>query len=231
MRVHYSRPVLGLPAVRSRIFRNLFGEYERRLFRIGYNHKVARLHLHSIAHFGVWIERAHCRLKTIDDKTLGVFERHRSTCTCPGTSRNRARQVLSCVRRFVQHLRERGIVQLVEAPRQPVPLVEGFLQWMKVHRAVVETTLTSYGRYVEDLVRFLGDDPRAYTARGLRDFVAQRCRHYRRNSSRMILAAVRMFLRYLAVEDQCRPGLDRNATPLMIRKPMFWPTYFSRSRP
>ena len=60
--------------------------------------------------------------------------------------------------------------------------------------------------YVGDLVRFLGDDPRAYTARGLRDFVAQRCRHYRRNSWRMVLAAVRMFLRHLAAEGQCRPG-------------------------
>jgi hypothetical protein len=60
-----------------------------------------------------------------------------------------------------------------------------FLQWMKVDRGVVESTLRSYGSYVGDLVRFLGDDPRAYTARGLRAFVGQRCRHYRRNSSRI----------------------------------------------
>lgn len=211
---YYSRPVLGLSAVRSRIFRQLFGEYERRLFRTGYNPKSARLHLHSIAHFGVWIELEHRPLKTIDEVTLWVFERHRSTCTCPGTSRNRNRQVLSCVRRFVQHLREQGVVPIAQARPQPVRLVEGFLQWMRVHRGVVENTLTSYGSYVGDLVRFLGDDPRAYTARGLRDFVAERCRHYQRNSSRMVVAAVRMFLRHLAVEGQCRPGLEHALTPL-----------------
>lgn len=205
-------PVLGLSAVQSRTFRILFGEYERRLVRAGYNHTVVRLHLHSIAHLGVWIEREARSLKTIDEETLEVFGRHRPTCTCPGTSRNRARQVLSCVRRFVQHLRERGIVPLVEAPRQP--LVEGFLQWMSVHRGVVEGTLASYGSYVGDLVRFLGDDPQMYTARGLRDFVEKRCRQYRRNSSRMVLAAVRMFLRYLAVEGRCRPGLEHALTPL-----------------
>ncbi len=205
-------PVLGLSAVQSRTFRILFGEYERRLVRAGYNHTVVRLHLHSIAHLGVWIECEARSLKTIDEETLEVFGRHRATCTCPGTSRNRARQVLSCVRRFVQHLRERGIVPLVEAPRQP--LVEGFLQWMSVHRGVVEGTLASYGSYVGDLVRFLGDDPQMYTARGLRDFVGKRCRQYRRNSSRMVLAAVRMFLRYLAVEGRCRPGLAHALTPL-----------------
>jgi site-specific recombinase XerD len=57
-------------------------------------------------------------------------------------------------------------------------------------------------------------NPRTYTARGLRDFVEERCRHYRRNSSRMVFAAVRMFLRYLAVEGMCRPGLEHALTPV-----------------
>jgi hypothetical protein len=70
------------------------------------------------------------------------------------------------------------------------------------------------GSDVADLVHFLGDDPRTYTARGLRDFVEQRCRHYRCNSSRMVLAAVPMFLRYLAVEGHCRPGLEHALIPL-----------------
>jgi site-specific recombinase XerD len=214
MRVHYCRPVVGLSAIRSRTFQNLFGEYKRRLFRTGYNHKVARLHLQSIAHFGVWIELEGRSLETIDEQTLGAFERHRSTCTCPGTSRNRARPVLSCVRRFLQHLREHGVVQIVEARPHPVRRVQGFLRWMQVHRGVVESTLTSYGSYIGDLVGFLGDDPQTYAARGLRDFVEKRCQHYRRNSCRMVVAAVRMFLRYLAVEGECRPGLEHALTPL-----------------
>ena len=214
MHVHYSKPVLGLSAIRSPILRSLFGEYERRLIRSGYNDKVARLHLHSVAHFCVWVELGNRSLKTIDEETVWAFERHRSTCACPGTSRNRARQVISCVRRFLEHLRVRGVVQTVEARPRPVPLIQGFLQWMKVHRGVVETTLSSYGSYVGDLVRDLGDDPRTYVAHDLRDFVEARCRHYRRNSSRMIFAAVRMFLRYLAVEGKCRPGLEHALTPL-----------------
>lgn len=73
---------------------------------------------------------------------------------------------------------------------------------------MVETTITTYGRYLTDLVRELGDEPTEYTARSLRAFVERRCRHYRRGSTRMLLAAVRMFLRYLAVNGGCRPGLE-----------------------
>lgn len=214
MRVHCAKPVVGLSAIRSRTFQQLFQEYERWLVRAGYHPTVARLHLHSIAHFGVWIELQGHRLETIDDQTVGAFERHRPTCRCPGTSRNRARQVRSCVRRFLRHLREQGVVQVDEARPHPGRWVQGFLRWLHVDRGAVESTRASYGSYVGDLIRFLGDDPRTYTARGLREFVAQRCRQYRRNSSRMVFAAVRMFLRYLAVEGQCRPGLEHALTPL-----------------
>jgi site-specific recombinase XerD len=62
---------------------------------------------------------------------------------------------------------------------------------------------------VTQLVDSLGDDPQTYTAHDLRDFVAKRYQHYGRNSIRMVLAAVRMFLRYLAVEGRCRPGLEQ----------------------
>jgi len=206
--------VRGRSAIRSASIRSLVDEHEQRLLQTGYKENVVRFHLHAVVHFGVWIGLEDRDLETIDEQTLFSFERHRPTCACPGTSRSRARQVLSCLRRFLQHLRQRGVVRSLEARPQHVRLVEEFLQWMRVHRGVVETTLTSYGSYVGDLVRVLGDDPQTYTARGLRDFVQTRCRHYRTSSSRMVLAAVRMFLRHLAVEGKCRPGLEHALTPL-----------------
>ena len=207
-----SNAIRGRSTVRSAHFQNLVDEYEQRLVRSGYNPIVVRFHLHAVVHFGVWLELEDRELREIDEETIQWFERHRSCCTCPGASRNRARQVLSCVRRFLQHLRQRGIVQSVEAPPQPVQLVEDFLHWMKTHRGIVETTLTSYAGYVGDLIRVLGDDPQTYTARGLRDFVETRYQHYRSTSLRMVLAAIRMFLRYLAVEGRCRPGLEHALT-------------------
>ncbi len=203
-----SNAIRGRSAIRSTHFHNLVDEHEQRLVRSGYNPLVVRFHLHAVVHFCVWLELEDHELREIDEETLQSFERHRSCCTCPGPSRNRARHVISCVRRFLQHLRQQGAVQSVEARPQPVQLVDDFLQWMKVHRGVVETTLTLYGSYVGDLVRVLGDDPQRYTASGLRNFIETRYRHYRSTSLRMVLAAVRMFLRYLAVEGRCRPGLE-----------------------
>ncbi|MGH9364682.1 MAG: site-specific integrase [Thermoanaerobaculia bacterium] len=148
-------------------------------------------------------------LGTIDEETVAAFERHRSRCRCPGTSRNRDRSVVSCVRVFLRYLRERGNVPTADARQEPSASVREFLRWMRAHRSAVETTITSYRLYVTSLVDFLGDDPRTYTASGLRDFMAKRYRHYGSNSIRMVMAAMRMFLRYLVVEGRCRPGLEQ----------------------
>ena len=141
--------------------------------------------------------------------------RHSSdTARVARVRRPRARQVRSCVRRFLQHLRRRGVVQGAASRPERARLVVDFLHWMKVHRGVAETALTSYGSYVEALVGCLGSDPQSYTARALREFIEVRYRHFRSTSLRMVMAAVRMFLRYLAAEGICRPGLEHALTPL-----------------
>lgn len=206
--------VLGWAAIQSSDFQKFVGEYEQGLVQSGYHHVHVRFHLHAVIHFGVWLEFKQHELREIDEETLQSFEQHRSCCTCPGTSQNRSSDVLGCVRRFAEYLQQRGVVRKAEAPPEPVELVAEFLQWMKIHRGVVETTLISYQQYVGDLVRVLGNDPLTYTAHGLRDFTETRYRHYRSTSLRMVFAAVRMFLRYLAVEGKCRPGLEHSLTPL-----------------
>jgi len=204
----YSKPVLGLSTIQSATFIELFQDFGEELVQVGYNCLVARLHLRSVAHFGVWLEREGIALESIDDEAVARFDRHRSSCRCPGTSRDRGRHVVSCIRVFVNHLRARQIVE-TPAPPEPNLLVRKFLDWMSAERGVVDTTLTSYRHYVTQLVDSLGDDPQTYTAGALRHFVAKRYRHYGHRSIRMVLAAVRMFLRYLAIEGQCRPGLEQ----------------------
>ena len=205
----YVSPVFGLASLRSASDLELVADYDKELGRYGYNGQVARLHVHSIAHFLVWLSLAGAELATADEGTVVAFGEHRATCRCPGTSRNRGRQVVSCVRVFVQRMRERGVVRAAACPAAPLPALVGeFCRWLKADRGVVETTVSSYRQYVGDLVEYLGDDPGAYTVRGLRDFVTERYGHYGRNSIRMVLAAVRMFLRHLTTEGQCRPGLE-----------------------
>ena len=205
----YSKPIPWISAIRSQRFVALLCDYEGELVRAGYNAHVTRLHLRSVAHFGIWLEREGLDIEKTDEGTVAAFARHRARCRGPRASHNHARHAVSCVRVFVRHLRERGCVAAAEALPQPPPIVGEFLQWMRAHRGAVETTLASYQLYVTNLVDFLGDDPQTYTAAGLRDFLAKRYRHYGRGSIRMVLAAVRMFLRYLAVNGRCCGGLDQ----------------------
>ena len=207
----YSKPILGISTIRSARFVGLLHNYGSELVRAGYHPVAARLHLQSIVHFGVWLDRKGLHIEKIDDRTVAAFARHRARCRCPRVSQNQARQVVSSVRVFLRHLRERGCVAAVEV-LQPVPIVAEFLQWMKAHRGVVDKTLKCYRLYVANLVEFLGADPSTYTASALRNFLATRYRHYGRRSIRHVLAAVRMFLRYLAVDGRCRSGLEQALT-------------------
>lgn len=138
----YTKPIPGLSTIQSATFVELFHDYGQELVRVGYNHVVARLHLRVIAHFGVWLELESVALETIGEETVAAFGRHQPRCRCPGTSRDRGRHVLSCVRVFLRHLRDRRIVE-ANAPAEPNLLVREFLNWMSAERGVVDTTLTS----------------------------------------------------------------------------------------
>lgn len=215
----YSKPIPGLSAIQSAAFVEFFRDYGQELVQAGYNGQVVRLHLRSVAHFGIWLEFEGVTLEAINEQSVTAFDRHRSSCRCPGSSRDSGRHAICCVRVFLAFLRKRRIIRS-NAPSEPGRLVREFLAWMSAERGVVETTLTSYRRYVSALVDSLGDDPHTYTSRALREFVATRYRHYGRHSIRMILAAMRMFLRYLAMEGRCRPRLEQ-----ALMSPAYWPQH------
>ena len=79
----YSSPILGLTTIQSARDLKLVSDYERELIESGYNGNVARLHLHSVAHFVVWLALAGLELGAADEETVVAFDQHRSTCACP----------------------------------------------------------------------------------------------------------------------------------------------------
>lgn len=206
----YVSPVMGLSMIRSRVFLEHVEEHQRELLRTGYSRREVRPRLHAIAHLGVWLELQGRQPEDVDEKTIEAFEHHRPKCRCLNTSRNRSRMVVSWLHRFLRHLRGVGGVRRRTKPRSVFPpLVKRFLRWMKVHRGVVKGSLTRCGDVAHDLVQALGEHPEAYTAHDLRTFLEGRCRGYRVKTAQGAFSAVRMFLRYLAVEGKCRPGLER----------------------
>ena len=136
-----------------------------------------RRHLRSVAHFGIWLELEDIALGAMDDQGVTAFDRHRMSCRCPGASRDHGRHVICCIRVFLGFLRERRLLA-AQTPPELHPLVREFLNWMSTERGAVDTTLNAYRCYATALVGDLGDDPQMYTSHDLRDFVAQRYRHY-----------------------------------------------------
>jgi len=112
---------------------------------------------------------------------------------------------------FVTYLREEGIH--LPAPRAPRPeetwpVLAGYRRWMREQRGVAESTLDMRERILADLLRALGDNPKAYTAAAVRGFVLERARPHGRGRAQCIAGATRSFLRYLIATGQCPAGRD-----------------------
>lgn len=111
--------------------------------------------------------------------------------------------------RFIEYLREQGVVNAApQIPAKHHPLVAGFDAWMRQHRGVTSTTLRIYGRIITSAVSVLGDDPGSFDAHGLRSFVLEKSREHGRSKAKLVMTAMRVFLRYLVAVGACSPGLD-----------------------
>lgn len=92
-----------------------------------------------------------------------------------------------------------------------------FRRWMTRHRGVVPLTLDTYVRVLRELVADLGEDASRYEAHGLIAFLLRYQSRHGRSGADHAATAMRVFLRHLAAEGKCVPGLD-GAIPPVIRR-------------
>ena len=88
------------------------------------------------------------------------------------------------------------------------PLFVDFCGWMRQHRGTRDTTLNTYRRTIVDALQALGGDPQGFEATGLRAFVLDRASRHGRSQAKVVITALRAFVRYLVANGQCRVGLD-----------------------
>jgi site-specific recombinase XerD len=145
------------------------------------------------------------------DSVLGAFGRHLAR---QGQLRDRhgAYTVRFLgARHFLGFLQARGMVPTATAvsPRVSQPALLGeFRDWMVTQRGISEPTLASYQPILLDLLERLGEQVAHYTAKRLRDFVLERTRRSNPHSAQNVVAAVRMWLRFLIATGRCEQGLD-----------------------
>ena len=136
---------------------------------------------------------------------------------------------LGC-RLFLNYLRQIGKVADTfperKGPAYP-SLVNLFRHWMKQHRGVSESILDLYSRYICEMLQVCGEDPKRFDARGLRAFVFERARTCSRGTAKLIVTALRMFLRYLISKGKCEPGLEHALPTLAHWRLSTLPRYLS----
>ncbi len=172
----------------------------------------ARDYLRFAAHLGRWMEASGAELHELSDEIIAKFARHK--CACPGRGRHGrapSRRCIARVRRFVTHLRDRGVVAAGPAapPREiPAPLF-GFRAWLSHHRGLAQRTIDHYEDRIATMLPALGRDPSQYNARLVRRVILAESRDRHRAYTKTFVTALRAFLRFLAAQGKCPPYLDR----------------------
>jgi integrase/recombinase XerD len=112
---------------------------------------------------------------------------------------------------FVAYLRHQGVLPPTVRPARPEevwPVLAAFRNWMREQRGVADSTLDTYQSTLTDLLALLGDEPAAYTAAAIRDFVLDRASPHGRGRAQCIAVATRAFLRYLVAQGRLPSGRD-----------------------
>ncbi len=195
-------------AIRNGPAGNLVEGFAQVLFQRGYSEISARRHIRAAEHLMYWADRRSLSVQDLDGQILKQFDEHLGCCRCKHFACAQPAGVLAGARLFLRHVQDvafpeiRGRQVVTEAP----PLLAAFCVWMRERRGTTERSLYNYSLPIRELLSFIGNDPTVLDAACLRQFVlkqsvrgrfiAQRCR-----------TALRMFLRYLIAEGDCRASL------------------------
>jgi len=181
--------------------------FAQSLHEDGYSWWTARTYLRAAHHLGHLLKSKGVALVAVQPDTIAEFRRHLKRCRCPKPRGGKTEDTVRGAKCYLRHLWTVGAVPRPASQPWP-PLVQGFRHWLSRHRGASETTRSRYGATAAELLSELGDDPGLYDAKRLRTFLLDRAHRRGVGGTKAILSAVRMFLRYLASEGKCQPGLD-----------------------
>jgi site-specific recombinase XerD len=181
--------------------------FARALHEQGYSWWTSRTYLRAAHHLGHFLRNRGVALVDVQPDIVVAFRLHLKRCRCPNPRGGMTEDTVRGVMCFLRHLRTTGTI--AEPAQQPLPQpVAEFRHWLCCHRGLSETTLLRYSAAAVEFLSELGNDPDQYDAEHVRAFLINRSRRRGAGSTRAILSAIRLFLRYLAAAGKCSPGLD-----------------------
>jgi hypothetical protein len=176
----------------------------------GYRPGTIQRYLRSAAHLSYW-QRGRARsLADLETPDVDEFKEHLRACECERFNRVNDYDRRGA-RAFLRYLQEASIIpavrQAASGPTMP-PLFLQFCEWMRRHHGVRNTTLNTYRRTIVDVLQTLGSNPQDFAIADLRAFVLDRASRHGRSQARVVITALRAFIRFLIAQGQCQVGLD-----------------------
>lgn len=200
--------------------------------RQGFGRWKLRQRVHGAAHFSSWCGVSGIPLERLHEESLRAFRIHLETCDCLGRLRRSEHAYVSAIagaRTLLQHLRKLGVIRSpappLTTPPEDLPLVTGFIEWMRHCRGVTDSTLRGYRPVIRDAIEALGGNPVDYTAPSLRAFVLKATKGASRSQGKQVVTAMRNFLRYLIAQGRCRAGLEGSIPTLAMWRVASLPRY------
>jgi site-specific recombinase XerD len=182
------------------------------LERQGYRPATAVRYLRAAAHVGhIMVERG----ASLGDIDLAAFSEHLRMCRCPRAKGGRRNHhTIYGARLFRRHLVEISVCRPAAAATAHVEpqLVANFRTWLRKHRGASDATIKLYARDAVRSMTALGSDPTGWAPSDVRNYFMERASSSGSGTIEKLTTSLRAFLRYLAVEGRCEPGLD-NAVP------------------
>jgi len=189
---------------------HLLEGFAKELSQSRYQWVAARKHIRAAEHFLHWIAYQKLSLTSVEERCAQQFLDHLKRCCCRGhhPPLKPHRQKYS-VDLWFDYLRRVGIVPTPTFVEPPVeaPMLVSFCDWMRRQRGASDATLSIYRFELRAFIEELGEDPRMYDARNLRQFVLDKNRRSGWASTRKSICAIRMFLRFLISQGRCSTSL------------------------
>jgi len=179
------------------------------LASVGHTSLTINEYLTSAIHFGGWLEAKGVTFADTNEETIRKFGMHR--CKCPGgrTHKGVSRAYTARVQRFADYLRQQGAVKaLANSTTETPALLVAFRDWLLRHRGLATITVERHEHLIMRMLPSLGTDTSTYSAASVRSVILDQIRNCRPAHAKTIVGALRIYLRFLATNGACHPGLD-----------------------
>jgi len=179
------------------------------LASVGHSALTINGYLGPAIHFCTWLKSRDRDFADVSEETIKAFATHR--CLCPGTHKPQriSRVYTAYVQRFVRYLQQQGVIRATaDAKIKAASPLSEFRDWLLRHRGLALVTVARHEWLIMQMLPALGSNTAQYSAASVRSVILDQIRGRRPADAKTFVGALRIYLRFLAVNNACQPGLD-----------------------